>query len=163
MTDDAAHNREDEHRRRSRGGPGAAPARRSLAASGLGLATAACWLAWFAWDRQGDVDASGHRSGPYEPWQVAGCVVCLVALAVVARRWLPAAAVVVVIPVVFTAAWSVTAATTPSPDANLWPVGAVLVLLGTAAGSVVVTALATLSAHDRRPARRAGPSRRDVP
>lgn len=62
------------------------------------------------------------------------------------RPWLTALA----ISVAFTAAWSLDAATTPTDDANLWPVGAVLTFVGTLLGTLVVAVLA------RRRSRRRG-------
>lgn len=93
----------------------------------LALVTAACWWVWAAWDRV-----------PYDVWQVAGCGLCLVATAAVAARRLPAWIVIPVVPVAFTTAWSATASA--YDETGLWAVGAILVLVGTVAGTAVVVA-----------------------
>lgn len=109
---------------------------------GLALATTACWGVWMAWDRQYvDPDGDGSYTGPYEPWQVVGCVLCLVVVAVLALRVLPPVAVVTTMPVAFTAAWVASAVTAPTIGASLWGLGAVMVLIGMVAGTAVVVAL----------------------
>lgn len=109
---------------------------------GLALATAACWGVWMAWDRQYvDPDGDGSYTGPYEPWQVAGCVLSLVVVAVLALRVLPPVAVVITMPLAFTAAWVASAVTTPMIGASLWGLGAMMVLVGVLAGTAVVVAL----------------------
>ncbi len=55
---------------------------------GLALLTAACWWGWLAWDHSYRHDpVTGVSSGPYEGWQVVGCVVSLIVLATSAMRW----------------------------------------------------------------------------
>lgn len=106
----------------------------------VAVLAAGCWWAWFAWDTERTTDPlTGATSGPWAAWQVLGCGVCLVALVVVATRWLPAWLVVVTVPCAFTVAWSTTAS---GDGSGLWAVGAVLVLLGTAAGAALVALLA---------------------
>ncbi|ADG73401.1 conserved hypothetical protein [Cellulomonas flavigena DSM 20109] len=103
----------------------------------VAVLSAACWLAWMGWDTQYQVDpATGDATGPYEAWQVIGCAVSLVGVAVLAVRLLGAGWAVPVVAVAFTLAWVGTSA--PSDESGLWAVGAVLVLLGTAVGTVVV-------------------------
>lgn len=121
-------------------------------AAALALLAAACWWAWFAWDRTVTVDpATGTTSGPYSAWQVVGCAVCLIAVTAVAATRLPLRVVVAVVPPAFTAAWSLTAA--GADPSGLWAVGAVLVLLGTLAGTALVAATAARVARTvRRPA-----------
>ncbi|RZT87056.1 hypothetical protein EV383_3962 [Pseudonocardia sediminis] len=114
--------------------------RRLVGTGLLALATAASWWVWTAWDLRRDVDpVTGTSTGPWEAWQVAGVVLCLLAVVVAAARRLPAWLVVAVVPVTFTVAWSLTAAS--QDDSGLWAVGAVLVLLGTSAGTAVVAAV----------------------
>lgn len=103
----------------------------------LAVAAAACWWVWLAWDRTYQRDpVTGVASGPYEAWQVVGCVLCLVVLTVVAARRLPLRLVVPVVPVAFTAAWALTAST--YDRSGLWPVGAALVLVATLVGTALV-------------------------
>lgn len=92
------------------------------------MLTAASWFAWAGWGFAGP--------GRFAVWQITGTAVCLIAIALLAPRWLPGWLVGVVVPLSFTAAWSVTAASTD--DQGLWPIGAFLVLLGTAAGALVL-------------------------
>lgn len=111
--------------------------RRLAGSAVLAVAAAACWWAWLAWDRTYQRDpVTGVASGPYEAWQVVGCVLCLVAVTVVATSRLPLWIVVPVVPMAFTAAWVLTAA--PYDPTGLWAVGAVLVLVATFAGTVLV-------------------------
>ncbi|MEU8215427.1 hypothetical protein AB0C47_06620 [Micromonospora taraxaci] len=104
----------------------------------LAAATVGTWLLWLGWDDRYTVDAeTGATSGPYEAWQVLGCVLTLVLLAALAGRRLSPWLVVPVMTVAFTAAWTWRAASTD--DSGLWAVGAVLVLVGMAAGSTAVS------------------------
>ncbi len=112
--------------------------RAALAVPAVAVLTVAAWYAWLGWDTGYDVDPStGAVSGPYQWWQVAGCVFTLAAIAVLATLIAPAWAVAGALTLAFTAAWSARAAS--SDDSGLWVVGAVLVLLGTAAGSALLT------------------------
>ncbi|MFU8872942.1 hypothetical protein [Micromonospora sp. SL4-19] len=113
----------------------------------LAAATVGAWWAWLGWETGYTVDPeTGERTGPYAVWQVAGCVLTLALLAAVGGWWLNPWLVVPVMTVAFTAAWSVHAASTDAT--GLWAVGAVLVLIGTAAGTTVVS-LASWLVHRR--------------
>ena len=104
----------------------------------LAAATVGAWLLWLGWDTRYTVDAeTGATSGPYEPWQVIGCVLTLVLLAALAGTRLSPWLVAAVMTVSFTVAWSVRAAS--SDDSGLWAVGAFLVLVGMAVGSTAVS------------------------
>lgn len=84
------------------------------------------YLVWLGWDREKDVAADGSLSGPYEPWQVAGLVLCLGVLAVVAgRRGHPKLGTLVIAGVTWLC-WSIDAAI--SDDSGLWVVGALMLL-----------------------------------
>lgn len=114
----------------------------------VAAASAGAWLAWMGWDDEYQVDAAGNASGPYEVWQVVGCALTLIVLAVLAAwLWRPWA-VVVIAPIAFTLAWSVTAAR--SDDSGLWAVGAIMVLVGTVVGAIVC-AIPGLVRQGRRP------------
>jgi hypothetical protein len=108
----------------------------AAAAAALAVLTAAVHLAVLGWDTRYDVDAStGQVSGPYAVRQVVLVGVLLLLLGL-AAAWRGPAWLVVVVPVVFTVAWSISAATAPDSD-GLWPVGAVLVAVGTGIGAWV--------------------------
>ena len=111
--------------------------RRLTGSAVLAVAAATCWWAWLAWDRTYQRDpVTGVASGPYEAWQVVGCGLCLVAVTVLATARLPLWIVVPVVPMAFTAAWALTASSYDT--SGLWALGAVLVLVATSAGTVLV-------------------------
>lgn len=89
-------------------------------------------------------------TGPYQPWQVAGLVLGLTALAAFAGwRRLPHVGIAV-IPVTMTLCWSVDAATqTETYGASLWPIGAAMVAAGTLVGVTLVASFASLAAERR--------------
>jgi peptidoglycan/LPS O-acetylase OafA/YrhL len=119
-------------------------------------AGAAAWFAWLAWDTTYQIDpASGQASGPYEAWQVVGCGITVVAVAVLTgltlpHPWLSA----LVVTVAFTVAWSITA----SRDdlSGLWLVGAMLVFVGVGTVSTVLCYAGALTRRVIRPRRPAG-------
>ncbi len=141
------------------GGGGARPrgARTSTSPTGaaragymvaLAVLGAACWFAWLGNDTTYQVDpATGVASGPYEAWQVAGCVASLVAVVVLGTVLLGARATVLLVTVAFTVAWSVTAS---GDGSGLWLVGALLVLVGAAAGSSAVAGVTAAVLRRRR-------------
>jgi uncharacterized protein YqgC (DUF456 family) len=94
---------------------------------------------------------TGVQSGPYTTAQVAGAVLTLAALLIVAVLLrvpaLPAAAVMTV---AFTAAWTARAA--GEDETGLYLVGAILVLAGMTAGTTVVALLTALLRRRRGPA-----------
>ena len=107
--------------------------------AGTAAGAALTYLLVLGWDREADVDpVTGSASGPYESWQLVCCAVALGLLAAAGGRarqaWSSAAA----ISLGFTAAWSVGAATMTSEDADLWPVGAVLLAPSTFAPALLV-------------------------
>ncbi|MFD2763486.1 hypothetical protein [Micromonospora eburnea] len=119
----------------------------------LVVATVGAWWAWLGWETGYTVDPeTGAISGPYAGWQVVGVVLTLALLAAAGGWWLSPWLVAPAMTVAFTAAWAAHAASTD--DTGLWAVGAVLVLVGTAAGTTVVS-LAARSAR-RRTARASG-------
>ncbi|MET7471453.1 hypothetical protein ACFYON_15975 [Micromonospora sp. NPDC005686] len=103
----------------------------------LALATAGAWAAWLSWESGWTVDPqTGDMSGPYAVWQVAAAVLTLGALAAVGGWWLNIWLVATVMTVAFTVPWAVHAASTD--DTGLWAVGAALVAIGTAIGTMLV-------------------------
>jgi hypothetical protein len=99
-------------------------------------------LGWLGWDQTYQRDpVTGVASGPYEPWQVVGCVLSLALVAVVAGLVRQAAVAMVVMPIAFTIAWSIPAQA--SDDTGLWGAGAIMILMGLAVGICVVTLVST--------------------
>ena len=92
------------------------------------------WAGWLAWDTEYDLDpVTDTTSGPYQPWQVIGCVLTLLAAAVVAGPAARPTVAAVVVTVPFTGAWAVSAALTD--DSGLFVVGAVLVAAALCVGT----------------------------
>ncbi|GAA2518617.1 hypothetical protein [Pilimelia columellifera] len=128
------------------------PAARALSAAALALITVALWWAWLGHDTTYyfDQQLQTHQ-GPYRAWQVAGCALTLVAVAVVAVWRLPLWVVVIVLPAALTLAWSWRAA---EDSSGMWIVGAVMVYLGSTAAAALVGGL---TAFVRRELRRDHP------
>lgn len=97
------------------------------------------WWGWLGWDTQYQVDAATNEaSGPYQAWQVIGCALSLLILLVSAvlaglRPLFASAALTLA----FTTAWTAQAATTD--DTGLYIVGALLLFVGLAAASLLVS------------------------
>lgn len=122
----------------SRQGLRSATGRRLALGAALAVLTASCWWGWMAWDHTYQTDPeTGTTSGPYQAWQVIGCVVCLIILAVGATIRLSAWLVIAIMTVTFTVAWSATAAS--GDETGLWMVGALLVFVGMLAGTGLVS------------------------
>lgn len=114
-------------------------AQRALETAGVIALGAGLWLGWFAWDTGYQIDpATGAASGPYEPWQVIGCVFSWVALGWIANKLLAPAIVILAMPAGFTGAFAVTVGT--SDYTGLWMIGAILIAFGTLAGTVLLVA-----------------------
>ena len=124
-----------------------------LAGLAVVAAVALVYAAFLGWDRERDVDAAtGATTGPYGTAQVLACgLAFLLVVALGAVRAPGASAVAGVL--TFTLLWSLDAATRPDAD-GLWPIGAVMVLIGTSTGAVLAVALGPALV---RWSRRAGP------
>ncbi len=131
-------------------GPSGPSALRTLGVvAGAALAAVATWAAWLGWESGYTTDpATGAVSGPYSVAQVAGCVLTLLVLAVVAGRWAPPWFVAPAITLAFTAAWTVHAASTD--DSGLYGVGALMLLVGLGTASMLVCTASWLVARRRR-------------
>jgi hypothetical protein len=107
--------------------------------------------AWLGWDHEYQTDPVTQAvSGPYEAWQVIGCVLTLLAVGLAAGVRLGPLVPLAAMPLPFTVAWSVDAAAKDS--SGLWAVGAVMILFGSILGSGVIALLAAgLRSH--RPVR----------
>lgn len=114
----------------------------------LAAVTAGAWAAWLSWENGYHTDAAGATSGPYAWWQVAGAVVTLAVIAVLAARRLHPLLIAPVMAVAFAVAWSVGAVT--SDDSGLWPIGATLVLFGVLGGAALVSAVGRVLQHRSR-------------
>jgi len=118
----------------------------------VAAATVIVWWVWLGRDTGYQIAADGTMSGPYTTAQVAGCILSMLVVLVVAvlSRVRPLAAAAAMT-VAFTAAWTVRAAT--SDDPGLFLVGAILIFGGMAAGSTVVAMLTHLLGRRRSPVR----------
>jgi hypothetical protein len=115
------------------------PGFQATGALAVAVLSAALWFAWMGWDTQYQVDPHTQvASGPYETWQVAGCVVSLLVvfvgalLAGLRPLWASVA-----LTVAFTAAWTATASA--DDETGLYGVGTILLLLGLSAATTVVS------------------------
>ena len=116
------------------------------AAAVVGLATFADYFGWL-----GRSQAKDFGRDSYQTWQVIGLVLVLGVIAAMAgwrrRPWVAA----IVTTIVMTVSWSIDAATDP-PQFNdgLWPIGALLVAVGTFTGVVLVAFAASASTQGVR-------------
>lgn len=115
--------------------------RKAKAVVVLAAVTALSWAGWMGWDVSYDVDATGHASGPYQPWQVVGCVLCLLVVACSAGRWLPAAEIALTMTLAFTLAFSISALLLADHE-PLVVLGIMPVFFAMYAGSAFVAAVA---------------------
>jgi len=107
----------------------------------VAVATVVAFFGWLGRDTTRTVDPlTGHESGPWSAGQVAGCLLTLLVVLVAAvLLGVPALIAAAAMTVAFVVAW--TAAAAASDDSGLFAVGAVLVLIGMAVGTVVVALL----------------------
>jgi hypothetical protein len=123
--------------------------RAALGVPGLAGSTVAAWWLWLGWDNEYQIDpATGISSGPYEAWQVIGCVLSLAVIAVLGGLLLSPLIVVPTMTIAFTVAWSLAAAS--SDESGLWGVGAILIFVGLGFSSALLSLGASLIR--RRPA-----------
>ncbi len=91
--------------------PAQRPVRRNFAMALLAAGCFAAYWGWLGWDSTYQTDpTTGQKSGPYETWQVAGSVLTLAALAAGAAIARCATTALWVLPVAFTLAWAIPAA-----------------------------------------------------
>lgn len=98
---------------------------------------------WLGWDRYKDLQPNGGETGPWQAWQIIGCVVVLTAIVAYAARLGHPRLAVAVTTLTTTLSFSITGMTDPYND-GLWGVGAVLILLACLIWTGLVT-LVTLS------------------
>ncbi|NHC14809.1 hypothetical protein [Motilibacter deserti] len=121
-------------------------ARRLPVAVVLVAACFAAYWGWLGWDSEYQTDpVTGQTSGPYESWQVVGCVLTLAGTAVAAGLLGYGVVAVAVMPLAFTVAWSIPAS---SDETGLWGVGAFMILIGATVGGAVL-ALPAQAVGDR--------------
>lgn len=110
-------------------------------------ATVALYLALLGWNAEKTRSAGGGQcTGPYASWQPIALAAGLILLVAAATWQGHGRAAAASCALAVTALWSMDAATVDDPcqaGGNLWPVGAVLVLLGSAAGLAAVAAIGT--------------------
>lgn len=103
----------------------------------LVVIVAGLWWGWFAWDDSYQRDEeTGEVSGPYELWQGIGCGICWVVLVLAAERFLRPWILLIVMPLSFTAAYSLTVI--PSDQTGLAGIGVILVAAATFLGTLAV-------------------------
>ena len=83
---------------------------------------------------------TGRSTGPYEGWQVIGCVLSLVAVALASALLVHPRLPVAVMPLTFSAAWAAQAFA--EDDTGLAGVGLLLVLIGCTLGALAVGGIA---------------------
>ncbi|TDD60644.1 hypothetical protein E1263_10195 [Kribbella antibiotica] len=118
-----------------------APAGTALWALAAIVASAAVYLALLGWHAEKTLDpATGNETGPYDAWQVIVLAVVIALLAAImggaGKGWLA----IITIPLTLTLMFAVDAATASNAD-GLWAIGALLVLIGSAAGVAAVSLL----------------------
>jgi hypothetical protein len=117
--------------------------RTALGMLALAGSTAAAWWFWLGRDTEYQIDpVTGIASGPYEAWQVVGCVLTLAVLAFAAGLVLRPWTVVPTMAASFTIAWATEAS---QDETGLWLVGAIMVLVGMTLGSALLSGLAWLA------------------
>lgn len=113
----------------------------------LAVAALASWWAWLGWDNEYRY-VNGEATGPYQAWQVAGCVLCLAALAFVGGALFGPLVTSLAVTVAFTGAWVMWASARDGD--GLWPIGAAMLVAGLGTGSVVVSLLGRAAQSRRR-------------
>ncbi|MFF2201996.1 hypothetical protein [Streptomyces sp. NPDC058145] len=123
------------------------PALQLLSILVLAGVSMALWAAWLGWDQHRDVHPDGSTTGPYEAWQVIGLVLTLLApVCWAAFRNYVAAAVLGT-----SAGLTIAAYYDWSDDSSgLFVVGVGLVMMGSLAGTTVVSAVITAATRDGR-------------
>lgn len=132
--------------------PRVAPGRQVFGGVCVAVLAVAAWFGWMGWDSQYQIDpVTQVASGPYEAWQVIGCVVSL--LVVLVGALLAGVHPVVAsaaMTVAFTGAWTATAA--PQDETGMHGVGMVLLFIGLATATTLVS-LTVIGLRRLRPRR----------
>jgi hypothetical protein len=133
-----------------------------LVVLGVAAATVAAELAWLPAGARKTPGPDGDLHGPYTTGEVTGLVVTLLVIAVLGTLllprlrggagWLQPIGVAAALTGALTVTWSAVAAADPGGD-GLWPVGAFLILVGSAVGAGAVA----YAVHGLRVALRPGP------
>lgn len=110
-----------------------------------GVSTVAAYLGWLRWhDRAYYYDADvGAAQGPYHPYQVVGLALTLAVVAAVGGWLRRPGWTTLVMTAVLVVVWSLDASWDPDPEggANLWPVGALFLCVGSLLGLGVAAAI----------------------
>ena len=130
--------------------------RLGAAAVALSLFAAGMWFAWLGWDHEYYL-VDGYEQGPYRPWQVVGCAVCIGIASIVAYLWTRGVAAIFVLAAAgvigFAVPWTQDAAATD--ESGLFIVGLLFLLVG---GGIALTTVLAITAAVAG-ARPAGPAR----
>ncbi|MFE3638439.1 hypothetical protein [Streptomyces sp. NPDC059168] len=111
-----------------------------------GVSTA-LWAAWLGWDQHRDIHPDGSTTGPYEAWQVIGLALTLLA----AVCWAALRNHAVAAAAGTSAGLTIAAYCDWSDDSSgLFVVGVGLVMLGSLAGTTVVSTLITAATRHGR-------------
>jgi hypothetical protein len=103
------------------------------------ITTVSGYFLWLGWHRPKQLHPDGHLTGPYKAWQVLGFVLTLAIIAAAITWWSETVWIApVMMTAVTTAYFSVEAATSDYND-GLWPIGAMLVMIGAALGITLVS------------------------
>jgi hypothetical protein len=107
------------------------------------IVTAGGYFCWLGWHRPKQIQPDGRETGPYTAWQVIGFVVTVAVITIAVTWWCKSAWIAPVMTTgAATAYFSADAATSSESD-GLWPIGAALVLIGTALGTGLVSLVTT--------------------
>jgi hypothetical protein len=103
------------------------------------MATAGGYFCWLGWHRPKQTQPDGRQTGPYTAWQVIGFILTLAVITVAITWWYKSAWIAPLMTTVATTAYFSADAATSSDNDGLWPIGAALVLIGTALGAGFVS------------------------
>jgi len=106
------------------------------------IAVVGGYLLWLGWHEPKHLQPDGRQTGPYETWQVLGFTLTLAVIAVAITWWSKTAWIAPVMMTTATTAYFSADAATSIDNDGLWPIGAVLVLIGTAIGVSLVSLIA---------------------
>jgi hypothetical protein len=126
-----------------------APGNLALWAVGTAVLVTAAYWALLGWDTEKDLDpATGSETGPYQVWQVAALVAALGLLAFAAGMADRAVLATVLVPPTLAANFVISSVAV-AEDGSFWLVGAVLIVVGAAAGVAVVALLGRAAGRRR--------------
>ncbi len=121
----------------------------ALILAGLTVLT---WYVWLGWDHSYWVDPrTGGLRGPYQVWQQVGCVATYAVLAVLGGIKLRPFVPLMVMPLTFTVAWTISAY---SSETVMWAVEAVMIFVTACFATAVFGAFSVGVRRNRHPSGR---------